>query len=223
MHWNKALDPADYEDLVEEVALVNAVNKGYPEWMFIHSQALHRRWEYASMYRFFSEHLPEGSCVLEFGSAASPYQATPMAPLMALKGMNVIASDMVPWFSMGINKQRELFNIPLQGILQDGRHMAIKSESVDLVCSISVIEHIERDLEVFEESARVVSPGGYIAFTCDFNVSWGYDRERLEERVSFLEDRGFNLIDKPDYSSMEQHVLWNGTWFNFARCFMRKE
>ena len=231
MHWNKTLALTDYNDLIPEAALVNKNREDNPEWMFIHEDAIHRVWEYASMIKFVTEYLPVGSRVLEFGASASKNQASPMAALMGLAGMEVIASDMVPWFGKGLHKQCEIFDLPMEGMLLDSRNMPFKSESVDLVCSISVIEHIERDMEVFKESARVIRPGGYIAFTCDFYNPNGrdigiYDSERLEERIAFLAEEGFKPIDEPDYSSTENHVFWRAFWnqyYNFARCFLRKK
>ncbi len=228
MHWNKPLSLTDYDDLRAEADLVTKHNKEQPEWMFIHSDAIHRCWEYASMYKFITEHLPIRSRIVEFGSAASPGQATPMAPLLALAGMDVVVSDMVPWVGAGVKKQREVFDRSIECLLQDGRYMALQSESVDFVCSISVIEHIAGDLKVFEESARVVRPGGYIGFTCDFSNPDGsqhgmYDQKRLTDIIALLGGLGFQSVDEPDYTSTENHVFWARNWYNFARCNMRKK
>ena len=227
--WNKALSLDDYKDLQEEVQLVVDKNAVEPYWMFIHPEAIHRKWEYASMYKFALEHLPPNALVLEFGGAASPQQATPLAPLLAQAGMRVVTSDEVRHMGAGVRMQNKIFGLDIACLYQNGVYMAIGDSQVDFVCSISVMEHIRDDMLVLQESVRVLRDGGYLGFTCDFSHEpvylpgmATYSPARLDEIKQMLISWGCHPVDEPDYSSTEKHVLWDGQRYNFARFFVRK-
>lgn len=70
-----------------------------------------------------------------------------------------------------------------EAVLSSNYHIPAESESVDVVCSVSVLEHVPRPTAVAEEMARVLAPGGLLLLTADLGVA-GHDRVRARILLS---------------------------------------
>ena len=98
----------------------------------------------------------------------------------------------------------------------DGRRLPFRAASVDAVTAVSVLEHIRGrgDVEAVREMARVVRPGGLIAFTVpmaaraveqESDPSCGFFIRRYDEKT--LADR---LIHPAGPRSVEVHYFGEG-------------
>ena len=106
-------------------------------------------------------------------------------------------------------------------------------ESFDVVFSVSVIEHVEKDMEFLEQSIDLIKPGGHGVFTMDFCpdrlVRMGgnfqfYNLQDMNERVlPLLESKGCILLDDPDWNCTDPDFEHQGTKYTFATLVFRKD
>jgi SAM-dependent methyltransferase len=67
----------------------------------------------------------------------------------------------------------EEFNLPTDRISRSvGEAIPLPSNSVDLICSFTVFEHVQNPQRVLEESVRVLKPGGHLYFSFPNYGSW---------------------------------------------------
>lgn len=65
------------------------------------------------------------------------------------------------------------FNISTNRILRSvGESIPLPSNSIDVVCSFTVFEHVQNPQEVLKECIRVLKPGGYLYFSFPNYGSW---------------------------------------------------
>ena len=120
--------------------------------------------EFAHLLRFLDEKGVRPQRILD---VSSPY----ILSYVLSKTGKVIKTDINPEEGEFI---REGENLSFR--LEDATHLSFEDDSFDLVCSISVIEHIHGNyLTAVREMARVTRPGGYLYLT--FPVS----STRMEE------------------------------------------
>ena len=141
----KTLDPRDWDELVPELVLVDAVGIGEQHPM--------RRWEYAMALRALSEHRKgyvsplAGYLVLDVGGAGSPFaeicQSTQASCQIVDPKLNVAIEA--------------IGGVPL----------------ADAVISISTIEHVKEPLPFLEACHRALAPGGLLFLTADYWDRWG--------------------------------------------------
>lgn len=89
------------------------------------------------------------SVVLDAGCG----HAAPLLLKLAPHVRQAIGVDMCPCRCLGIDY--------IQG---DLAHTALRGESVDLIVSRSVLEHVQTPVEVFQELHRILRPGGRFVF-----------------------------------------------------------
>lgn len=103
-----------------------------------------RRAEVEKLWAF----MPKGARVLEFGAGTGE-----QAAFLADKGFDVIAIDLLH----GDYSKERVF--PVEDY--DGRHIPLEAESVDIIFSSNVLEHVENLPEIFSEFRRILRPGGF--------------------------------------------------------------
>jgi SAM-dependent methyltransferase len=106
-------------------------------------------------YRIFEErvqaYLPTGGALLDAGCGRT---APVLQKFRGLAG-RLVGADLVEFTD--VPPDMELYNTDLA-------HLPVASDSIDLVMSRSVFEHLERPAEVYRELARVLKPGGKVVF-----------------------------------------------------------
>lgn len=105
--------------------------------------------------------LPElrpGSRLLEFGAGTGT-----QARALAERGMDVVAIDL----AVSGYAQDRVFPV----IDYDGRTIPLENQSIDLIFSSNVLEHVEDFPRIAEEFRRITRPGGYGVHLMP-SVSW---------------------------------------------------
>jgi len=102
---------------------------------------------------------------LDFGSGVTFF---PFA--VAREGFHVICVDNDPACEEGILRARDRVDHEPGNVsfrLTDGTRLPVESGSIDVLYSISVLEHLPDPAAVVEEFARVLAPGGVLLLTFD--------------------------------------------------------
>lgn len=138
----KTLDPADFDHLAEELAIVDQ------HFHSVAEQHPMRRWEYAMALRALHDYLedaegPRATLITDVGGAGSPFRH-----MLATQHTRVQVVD-----------PKE--NISLE------RHVQTNAPLTDVVFCLSVLEHVE-DLDQFlYHLSCLVAPGGLLFLTMD--------------------------------------------------------
>ncbi|HUQ93275.1 MAG TPA: class I SAM-dependent methyltransferase [Bryobacteraceae bacterium] len=65
----------------------------------------------------------------------------------------------------------------------NGEHIGLRSESLDVVTALDVLEHVDRDVDSMREILRVLKPGGMLLITVPaFGFLWSEHDEALHHR-----------------------------------------
>lgn len=197
----KCLHPMDYEHLQPELAIVHAFQ---PE---MQEQHPHRAWEYALALQAIKEWRLKCSATLtcsinplafDIGGAGSP-----LHKMVELLGVTCHVVD--PRVNVAVETLAK--NVPPQ--------------SVQVVLSISTIEHTEDPQGFVDALAGMVMPGGLLFLTMDI---WGEPADRQDSAhfhwdrhqifsieswmklTSVLHDLGFSLLGSADWTYNGNHV-----------------
>jgi ubiquinone/menaquinone biosynthesis C-methylase UbiE len=123
-------------------------------------------------------------------------------------------------------------------LLADAGKISLKDESVEMVFSNSVLEHIKHLDRVLKEVCRILKPGGRLVFTVPSEnlskyLGWGrlyakifnhkynhYHLYGLSKWKQILRKHGFEVINSKSYLSKEDirhwhRLLWKGKLFGF--------
>ena len=94
----------------------------------------------------------------------------------------------------------------------------LPEEDYDLVYCISVLEHVNNEIEQWKHLADRVGEGGTLFVTCDCVPTLGkgytfdhmrktnYTLDKLKERVEMIKEMGFNTLGEPDYNYNGDYV-----------------
>lgn len=110
----------------------------------------------------YFESLPAGAGVLEIGCGGGQ-----MRQWVESIGLNYLGTD--------ISKTRVPEVLQLHGgpdFLSDAHHLPLHNESVDLVYSAAVTEHLAAPQRAVQEIWRVLRPGGVFLGNCSFMEPW---------------------------------------------------
>jgi SAM-dependent methyltransferase len=133
-----------------------------------------RIWEYPFVSLAIKSLLKnEKASILDFGSGITffPYM---LANNPKIKEIYTLDNDLVcvegnSKASLVFSKEGEVPKIiPLY--TESGSSIRLEPNSIDLVYSISVIEHLENYEEIINEIFRILKPGGYFAVTLDVDL-----------------------------------------------------
>ena len=143
------------------------------------------------VFRVAQRHLPTGneSRVLDLGAGQGAFSQR-----LCEAGYDVAACDMFP----------ELFRCPGVECRQADveKPLPYDDESLDAVVSLEVLEHLESQLGLFRDVARILKPGGVFLFSTPNIVS-------LKSRLRFLFTGyfySFGPLDPAVYDPVQQHV-----------------
>jgi len=179
----------------------------------------HRKWEYGMAYKAVD--ITKSLSVLDVGGGGSIF-----APAMAWIGVDVTTidpGDVGAW----IKQQGDSITKNLKFIQQD--FMAYTgTETYDMVCSLSVIEHVPNDIEFIQKMGKNVKDGGYLMLSFDFHPSGNmivnghirtYNSDSIKHIINVMEKEGFSVFGgTPNYKEFDPKV--NGC--TFATLLMRK-
>lgn len=181
----------------------------------------HRYWEYGSAVELAWRHrcmypLQERTRILNVGcgwDAVSPSLATEnVFDITDCEPDTTCLNDRKKVNEVLVNAQRYPIYLLPNGLDN------LPKEDFDIVYCISVIEHVDNELEHWKHLADRVDEGGTLFITCDCipdpNKSYTFDHmrrtnytmDKLKERIEIIKAMGFNTLGEPDYIYHGNHV-----------------
>jgi ubiquinone/menaquinone biosynthesis C-methylase UbiE len=167
-------------------------------------------WEYPFVYHNIklaleSQRPPDIPSILDVGSGVTMF---PFA--LARQGCNVIAVDADPGLVRSFAKASRLVSTApgtVNMVISDANSLPVNHASVDCICCISVLEHIQRFDSVIEEFSRVLKPGGPLLLTVDIdlNSAFGFSAEALKHLRAKLSE--YFRLAAPDRTVHPRRVL----------------
>jgi len=110
--------------------------------------------------------------------------------------------DRTCFLDLSVSALRKLRDRGARGGVADGGRLPLRSESADVLVAFDVLEHVERDGNLFREIGRVVKPGGRFLFSVPLHpelfdrfdeVAGHVRRYEPEELVRLLREAGFRV------------------------------
>jgi len=107
-------------------------------------------------------------------------------------------------------------------------------EIFDAVFSTSVIEHVENDIEYFDDVISVVKPGGFVVITFDYKPDWQpgqpvpissrrfYTPDSVKAMQQQFKDGGFSVHGGADYDG-DIDFTWDGIHYAFGTAVFKKK
>ncbi len=133
---------------------------------------VYRLWEYVSLIELAGLSNPANSeagnkslRILDCGGCSSSIDF-----FLAEKGFQVCSVDLDEFLVFNSNYVAKAKSLPLKNLAADMTHLPFEKDYFDIVFSISVLEHFEKELRglAIQEMERVVKPGGLIFNTFDY-------------------------------------------------------
>lgn len=185
-----------------------------------------KSWDLERSADFIERHVPRSGRILDLGADASelPYV------LHAAHYRCVV----------GIDRSPALWRMPrregLSLVRGDFLTAPLRDSAVDVVTAISVIEHGYAPDELFAEVSRVLRPGGYFVFSCDywpekidttglsaFGMDWTiFSRADLIGLLGVADRYGLQVSDPVQLEAREAPIRWNGRRYTFAWAVLQK-
>lgn len=185
-----------------------------------------KSWDIERSAGFLQQHVPLSAHVLDLGADASelPY-ALHSAGYRRL---------------VGIDRSSTLWRMPhangVRFVQGDFHDMPVRSSSIDAVTAISVIEHGYAPERLFGEVARVLRPGGYFIFSCDywpekidtrgltiFGVDWIiFSRADMLAMIDAARQFDLHLHGPVSLGARETPIRWSGRRYTFAWTVLQK-
>lgn len=159
MIYSKTLEVKDYNSLPEVLSLYKTMSNldGLAGYRFEH---LHRAWEYGIILNALIKNGAKN--ILDVGGGGSLFAAA--AVDLGISVLQIDPEDYSNW----AKAQAKVLEKPLPYLLMDFFDYN-EDTQFDAVVSISVLEHVENDLEFFLKMLNHVKPGGLLAMTVDFH------------------------------------------------------
>lgn len=218
MIFNKSLHPDDYTDpvLVEYIKIFNDLRGDIPASI----QHPHRKWEYCIALAAVDYGLKDW-CVdlLEVGSGGSLF-----APLAVRLGYDVVIVDPEDSVQLAA-RQDSTIKIVQEDFFEF--ETGDKINLHDAVVCLSVIEHVENDIEFFQKLLKHTHR--ILFLTTDFSMTGEqfvphhlrtYSPHDLQNLTDIANSMGFVLLDEPQWIDNGSRVFD----YNFASlCLVRKQ
>ena len=230
-----SLHPDDYLDIREGVTIAKgAVAELQARGVRIDIPTEHRWWEYATVIQMmlmqYRDRMSEVT-ILDVGSGRGA-----VCPALSLT-FDTICTECEP--AVGERNDRIRCNQVLRALgrkgisVQDNHTMNLPAVDYDMVSCVSVIEHIDPQIEILSwyNLAERVKPGGlfFADVDCvpDQSKKYVFDElrthnftcEEMKDRVEMLKEKGFEPIGEPDYTYRGNMVHD----FTFFRVGLRKK
>lgn len=186
-----------------------------------------KSWDIERSATFIEQNVPRTARVLDLGADSSelPY-------VLQGSGYRRI---------LGIDRSPALRRMPpadgVSFLEADFHQMPLRQTAVDVVTAISVIEHGYAPERLLAEVGRVLRPGGYFVFSCDywpekidtqgltvFGMSWMiFSKQELLALVGLARQFDLHLHGPVDLDASEAPIRWNDRSYTFAWAVLRKE
>lgn len=174
-----------------------------------------RVWEYPYVYYHLSKIRSEFRLknkfgrVVDFGSGVSFFPFS-----VAQLGFHVNCIDIDPVVQNDILHARQVVDAcpgKIEFYLSNGEELPFEKDSIDIIYSISVLEHIDAFEKIFIELARIIAPGGVLILT--FDLAGSGEGELKVQRYQRLRNLFFEYFDfkHPEVTIHPADVLHSST------------
>lgn len=235
-------DQSQIEDARRRLNEIGAdSNSGWRRWLFTtlytiryrkkpENVALNKSWDVLEMVNFVEEHCPNKEIsIYEMGS----YNSEICVSLWNRGYRSIRAADLNPK-GICINFYGNAINFVQENFYQPN----VPDESLDLILSLSVIEHgwdQERFLEVCQ---KLLKPGGIALFSTDyhkeklsipedyrlFNLTYMiFSQEEIQTLLNEAPRYGLELVSTPEWSESRYPINFLGHDFTFIVMALRKK
>lgn len=177
-----------------------------------------RRWEYVYVLQRLENWWEQRPHAVNVADAGSGFTFFPFYLQQRHPDARICCIDADPTAGRAIDKAARLLGNGPSFSLQNLEKLNQASESLDMVFSVSVIEHTRNPQQVVEEIHRVLRPGGL--FVCTFDVSFETGSPMHVRQVDQLANRLDSLFDGPDNAdtsiagSIERSDRVTTTWIS---------
>jgi SAM-dependent methyltransferase len=162
-----------------------------------------RAWEYPYVYYHLSKMRSEFQLKNKFGRVVDFGSGVSFFPFSAAQlGFHVNCIDVDPVVQNDILRAKQLIDVhpgKIEFYLSNGEELPFEDSSIDVIYSISVLEHIDVFENVLTEFIRIIIPGGFLLLTFDLAGS-GEGEIKVERyqrlREFFLEYFDFEFAEK---------------------------
>lgn len=161
-----------------------------------------RKWEYLYTFQRLEKWLdkyPRDATIVDAGSGFTffPFHIQHHFP-----STKVLCIDADPTAGSAIEEASRVYAPAPHFSLEDLEKLRLQSASVDVVYSVSVIEHTKDPLRVIDEIHRVLKPNGM--FICTFDISFEEKSPMYVKRVVRLVEKLAQLFEpEPGRASMD--------------------
>jgi SAM-dependent methyltransferase len=164
-----------------------------------------RLWEYPWLWREIEPLARKELRLLDVGSEESPFPW-----FLASKGFRVIVSDLTPtWWARWSYAKRQI-KAAVTCRLLDAQAMDVPTASVDIYLSVSVIEHVPDKRRALSEAARVLRPGGLLAWTFDIcQPEMGMTFPAWNGKALSMEELDSLFRESPWFEPGLAEIKWN--------------
>ncbi len=166
-------------------------------------------------------------CMSELNVGKSPEEVKNLK-LLCIGSYEDTCCDALKKMGYNITEVEPRFNYDLNGFCALD---TTKQNSFDIVFSISVLEHVENDVEFMTKAAELIKPGGYGVFTVDYNDNGikppegdfnVYTQKQLKETIlPVLKD--CELLDIPEWDCPNPDFKWGDFIYTFASLVFKKK
>lgn len=174
-----------------------------------------RVWEYPYVYYHLSKIRSEFLLNSKFGNIVDFGSGVSFFPFSAAKlGFHVNCIDVDPVVQNNILRAKEVIDVrpgKIEFYLSNGEELPFEKNSIDIIYSISVLEHIGAFEKIFTEFARIIAPGGVLILT--FDLAGSGEGELKVQRYQHLRNLFFEYFDfkHPEVTIHPADVLHSST------------
>lgn len=129
-----------------------------------------RRWEYVYVAQRVTSWAETRPAPLKVVDAGSGFTFFPFYLLQASPGLDIDCYDTDPTAGEALAEAADMLGVKPGFRIEDLESLRQEDNSIDIVYSVSVIEHTRHPQTVIDEVCRVLKPGGL--FVCTFDISF---------------------------------------------------
>lgn len=193
-----------------------------------------KNWDLEKMLSFVKEHGGPSWSILDVGCAGCPIlEGLYKRGFRTLHGIDRMYGrgerlSRTAFASLHRRKFSEVIFPNLRLFRGDFMNSGMGAATHDLITSLSVLEHVPRVGEFFDEMARLLKPSGYLLVSTDYwpdqiespGQAYGapikiFSESSVGEMLQLAADSGFDLLGDPDLRGGERVVTWENLDFTF--------
>lgn len=164
-----------------------------------------RVWEYPWLWQVLEPFRDQGLRIVDIGSELSAFPW-----FLAEQGFDVIVSDHSPRYVAAWQRAAETCRASVARRILDAQELDLETASVDVVLSVSVIEHVPNKRRALAEAVRVARPDGALVMTFDIvEPAMGMSFPAWNGLALTMHELDALLEAQPGLDADVAHLPWN--------------